>query len=148
MSCSVEPSKGNMKQILIAFGLLWAGIWYLFGIFLFIWYSSTFKHIRSLPADDSLTQIWTKYVAWESNVFVYIHALSFALLTVIIGLVAPALKFSESCRKILILMLIIGVVTSNLCHLAGYIPAMVVGEVLFFGVIMTCLIQFLRQTTK
>ena len=137
-----------MKRIFIAFGLFWAGIWLVFGIFLFVWHTPYFEQSRHLIDEGRLLQFWQNIAAWENNIIAFFHALVLALLTMVLGTFAEDFAFSEKLKKTLILMQVSGVIISGLCHLAGFMPGMVVGEILVFGVIIVCFIKWMKIIFK
>lgn len=137
-----------MKRIFIAFGLLWAGIWLVFGIFLFVWHTPYFEQSRHLIDEGHLLQFWQNIAAWENSIIAFFHALVLALLTMGLGALATDFVFSEELKRILTAMQVSGVIISGLCHLAGFMPGMVVGESLVFAVIIICFIKWMQLSLK
>ena len=137
-----------MKRILMAFGFFWTGIWLIFGIFLFVWHTPYFEQSRHLIDEGNLLQFWENIAAWENSIIAFFHALILALLTMALGTFSPDFHFSSRLARILIPMQLTGVTLSGLCHLGGFIPGMVVGEILVFGVIIVCFIKWMKIIFK
>ena len=140
--------RGVMKHIFIAFGLLWIGIWLIFGMFLFIWHGPYLEESRHLIAEGNLPRLVDKMAAWENSVAAFFHALGLALVTITLGAFSSDFDFSPRAKKALIPMQLAGVAISGLCHLADFIPGMVAGECLVFSVIIVCFVKWMKIITK
>ena len=140
--------NGAMKRIFIAFGLLWIGVWLIFGTFLFIWHGPYLEKSMLLIDQGNFPQFFDKMATWENNVAAFFHALGLALVTITLGTFSTELDFSERLMKILIPMQIAGVAFSGLCHLTDFIPGMVAGECLVFSVIIVCFVKWMKIITK
>ena len=101
-----------MNRILMAFGLLWLFVWCVAGFYIGSQHMHHIQEMGELSHEGNLVGFWNTLSAWKMSTSIHSHALCFAFLLILMALVMPSMRYSDKSKKILGLILILGVMLS------------------------------------
>jgi len=82
--------------------------------------------------------------AWKMQASGHSHALSFAFLMIMVALVMPDMRFSDRSKKVLGVLLILGVLLSGIFGWFHFLPLIVLGEFLIVAMVLMSFIGIVR----
>ena len=91
-----------------------------------------------------LEAFWSASMTWERLSTVHMNALFFSFLMVLVGLVMPAVRYSEKVRGALAIALIAGVVLASMFEWLGRESLMAIGQLAILAVVAICFIGLIR----
>jgi len=137
-----------MRRILIAFGLIWLFVWSVVGFYLGAQHLPHIEEMETLAEDGNLVDFWSTMTAWKSSASIHSHALGFACILILVALVLPDMRFSDRTKKILGVLLMLGVLLSGIFAWFLFMPLVLVGELLVVAMILMSFIGVMRGKTS
>ena len=125
-----------MRKVLIAFGLIWVFVWCGVGFYLGPQYIPHVREMEKLAQEGNLVEFWSTWNAWKMHATSHAHALCLSFLVIIVALVMPDMRFSDKTKKILGVLLIVGVVLSSIFEWFHFLPLRVPGEILVVAMVL------------
>ena len=133
-----------MREILIAFGLIWVFVWCGVGFYLGSQHTPHIQEMEKLAQEGNLVEFWNTMNAWNMQTSSHAHALCFASLMILVALVMPDMRFSNRAKRVLGILLIVGVVSSTIFGWFHILPLVVPGEILIVAMVMMSCIGIMR----
>ena len=109
------------------------------------------QEMEKLAQEGNLEEFWSTMNAWKMHATSHSHALCFASLLILVALVMPDMRFSDRAKKVLGVLLIVGVVLSTIFGWFHFLPLIVLGETLVVAMVLMSFIGImrgLRETDK
>jgi len=133
-----------MREILIAFGLIWVFVWSGVGFYLGSQHMPHIQEIEKLAQEGNLVEFWSTMNAWKMRSSNHAHALCFASVMILVALVMPDMRFSDRAKNVLGVLLIVGVVSSTIFGWFHFLPLVVPGEILVVAMVMMSSIGIIK----
>ena len=134
-----------MRKILIAFGLIWLFVWCVIGFYLGSQHLPHIQEMEKLAEDGNLVEFWSTMTVWKLSASSHSHALGFACILILVALVMPDMRFSDKTKKILGVLLMLGVLLSGIFGWFLFLPLVLVGELLVVAMILMSFIGIIRE---
>ena len=133
-----------MRKILIAFGLIWVFVWCGVGYYLGSQHMPHIQEMEKLAQEGNLVEFWNTMNVWKLRASSHSHALGFTSLLILVALVMPDMRFSDRAKKVLGILLIVGVVLSTIFGWFLFLPLVLLGEVLVVSMVLMSFIGIMR----
>ena len=133
-----------MRKILIAFGLIWVFVWCGVGFYLGSQHMPHIQEMEKLAQEGNLVEFWNTMNVWKLRASSHSHALGFTSLLILVALVMPDMRFSDRAKKVLGILLIVGVVLSTIFGWFLFLPLVLLGEVLVVSMVLMSFIGIMR----
>jgi len=133
-----------MRKILIAFGLIWVFVCCGVGFFLGSQHLPHIQEMEKLAREGNLVEFWSTMNVWKLHASSHSHALGFAFILVLVALVMPDMRFTERAKKVLGVLLVVGVVLSTIFGWFLFLPLVLLGEILIVAMVLMSFIGIMR----
>jgi len=129
-----------MQKKLIAFGLIWLLLFCVVGFVIGIQHADYTEEIEEIAAENNLEEYWASWSDWKAQAVSHAHALCFATIAILLGLIIPLINFGESTINVMGWLLIIGVILASVFELYKVLPLMVIGHLLIMIALVIAII--------
>ncbi len=135
-----------MRKILLAFGLFWVFLWCLVGFYIGAQHIPHIQKMETLAREGNLVGFWSTMNMWKLHASIHSHALGFSFILILVALVMPELGFSDRTKKVLGILLIVGVVLSTIFGWFLFLPLVLLGELLVVAMVLVSFLGIMRGT--
>ena len=133
-----------MKKTLIAFGLIWVFVWCIVGMYMGSQYGPYADAMDRLSREGNLAELWDTWNAWKMHAVSHTHAICFAFVSILVALVMPEMRFSDKTKKILGVLLILGVAFHGIFGWFHFHPVMVPAGILVVAMVLMSFVGIMR----
>jgi len=102
------------------------------------------QEMEKLAQEGNLVEFWNTMNVWKLRASSHSHALGFTSLLILVALVMPDMRFSDRAKKVLGILLIVGVVLSTIFGWFLFLPLVLLGEVLVVSMVLMSFIGIMR----
>jgi len=138
-----------MKKFLIAFGLIWIFLWCVFGLYLgAVQHDPYVEKMGSFANEGNFSEFWNAQFWWSSQSSAHAHALCYSFILIIIALVLPEMKYSEKMKKVIGILLTIGVILASVCGWLAIKALMAMGAFLIIASVLMGFIGIIQGSKE
>lgn len=100
----------------------------MFGFVLGVQHDGYTEEMEEIAAANNLEDCWATWSDWKAQAASHAHAISFAIIAVILGLVVPSINLSDKTINVMGWLVILGAILGSVFELYKVLPLMIIGQ--------------------